>query len=214
MLRTLAHWARRTPHIAPILRLWHRRTMGDITVLLRAVRAGDKSAQDRLFARVYSEMKQVAAIQVARGQSAGLGETSLVHESYLRLVRSDSWSADDQAHFRALVVRIMRQIAIDDARQAQADKRGGDFIRTTFSAADELSGELTDQIDVLAVDSALNQLAELDSRLAELVELRFFAGMSIEEASAALGLSITTAKRDWRKARAFMLSKLKPESES
>ncbi|MBK8283410.1 MAG: hypothetical protein IPK97_00235 [Ahniella sp.] len=186
--------------------------MGDITVLLRAVHAGDKAAHDRLFARVYAEMKQVAAIQVARGQSAGLGETSLVHESYLRLVRGESWRAEDQAHFRSLVVRIMRQIAIDDARQAKADKRGGDFIRTTFSAADELSVDHDDQIDVLAVDSALNQLAALDTRLAELVELRFFVGMSIEEASVALGLSITTAKRDWRKARAFMLSKLKPET--
>lgn len=199
------------PRIAQVGRLWHGRRMSDITMLLRAVRAGDADARDQLFARLYAELKQLAAAQVARGQGGGLGETSLVHESYLRLARNDDWAVEDRQHFRSLAARVMRQIAIDDARQAAADKRGGGLHRTTFSAADALSAPVDASLDVLAVDAALEALAAADAALATLVELRFFAGLSLEEASETLGQSLSTTKRDWRKARAFMLSRLAPE---
>lgn len=197
--------------IAPVWRLWHVQRMSDITQLLHAARSGDSDAKDRLFARLYGELKQLAAMQVARGQSGGLGETSLVHESYLRLSRNGEWAAEDRQHFRSLAARVMRQIAIDDAREAAAGKRGGGLHRTTFSAAEGLVAADDASVDVLAVNAALEALESVAPELARLVELRFFAGLSLEEASDTLAQSLSTTKRDWRKARAFMLSRLAPE---
>lgn len=197
--------------IAPAWRLWHVESMNDITQLLHAARSGDSDAKDRLFTQLYGELKQLAAMQVARGQSGGLSDTSLVHESYLRLSRDGQWTVEDRQHFCSLSARVMRHIAIDDAREQQAGKRGGGFYQTTFSAADALAGPVDASDDVMAVNAALEALERAAPELATLVELRFFAGLSLEEASDTLAQSLSTTKRDWRKARAFLLSRLTPE---
>lgn len=174
---------------------------GDITRLLGAVRHGDRSALGRLFERVYDELRQLA-----RGQRFGVGETlrttALVHEAYLKLVQGTPVPATDRTHFFSTVARAMRQILVDYARRRQAQKRGaGAGVERLDEAKVGAGGGFE---EVLAVDRGLARLEALDPRLARLVELRFYAGFSVEEAAATLAVSERTVKRDWRKARAFL----------
>ena len=136
----------------------------------------------------------------------GMATTSLVHETYLRLFQPTSLDLQDRQHLFAVAARAMRQIIINRVRGRLAAKRGGGADLTTLSSAESLRNEGLDQSDqqLLALDAALQQLADCEPRLAQLVELRFFAGMELLEAGAAMGLSPATLKRDWRKARAFL----------
>ena len=180
----------------------------ELTELIRAARSGAQAESDQLYARVYADLRRIAAGQL-RGQSV-LGATSLVHEAYFRLARPDSLAVEDRQHFYAVAALAMRQIVLNHVRSQQAIKRGDGVVLTTLGAADQVaSGE--DGADLLALDSALTQLAEAEPRLAKLVELRFFGGMTLEEAGAAVGLSPTTLKRDWRKARAFLHAAISAE---
>ena len=183
----------------------------EITRLLSAARGGDRSASDVLFASVYRELHRLAHAQLAaRGRPGDtLDTTALVHEAYLRLVQPKGLSAGDRAHFFNLAARVMRHVVVDYARRRDAAKRSGALVRIEVGR-----GEPTAQPDVrlaedlLALDAALEHLEAESPRLARLVELHFFAGLSFAEIGEVCGHNERTAKRDWRKARAFLLVEL------
>jgi RNA polymerase sigma factor (TIGR02999 family) len=180
---------------------------GDVTALLRAWRAGDSAALDRLVPLVYGALRQLAAQRLRGGSGpATLQPTALVHEAFLRLVRGDiDWQS--RAHFFAVASRTMRNVAIDHARRRQADKRGGDAVRVDLTSAGEPAPAVP-VVDVLALDEALSRLEALDPRQAKVVELRFFAGLSEDETAAVLDCSPATVTRDWRTARAWLFREL------
>lgn len=204
-----------TRPIARRKRLWqcaatpHRRLRSmELTELIRAARGGGQAESDRLYARVYEDLRRIAAGQL-RGR-ADLGATSLVHEAYFRLARPDALAVEDRQHFYAVAALAMRQIVLNHVRAQQALKRGDGAVVTTLGAADQIADK-DEGADLLALDAALTQLAQAEPRLAKLVELRFFGGMNLDEAGAAVGLSPTTLKRDWRKARAFLHAAISAE---
>lgn len=177
--------------------------MAELTQLIEQARGGDSGASERLFNAVYGDLHRLAARQLRAGDGAGMRTTSLVHEAYLRLARPEALDVADRAHFFAVAARAMRQIAVDRVRAHCAGKRGGGAVHATLDT-DAGVADGRDLADLLALDAALTRLEALDARLARLVELRFFGGMSLEEAGAVLGLSERTLKRDWRRARAFL----------
>ncbi|MEM7414751.1 MAG: ECF-type sigma factor [Gemmatimonadota bacterium] len=173
-----------------------------VALLLDGVRDGDAAALDQLFALVYGELKARAHLQ--RSSSPTLGTTALVHEVYLKLAGSSrDWN--DRAHFMRVAARAMRQILIDRARRRTAHKRGGGAAVVTLEemavAAESPEGAAE---TLMALDDALLRLGRQSERLAHVVELRFFGGLSVEETAEALGVSDRTVKRDWRLARAFL----------
>ena len=182
--------------------------MADITRILDAAAAGDRQAADALLPRVYDELRRLAAARLAAeapGQT--LQPTALVHEAYLRLVGPGAGRAwDGRAHFFAAAAEAMRRILIDQARARACDKRGGRLQRLDVDAADLATTATPDQL--LAVDEALARLAAADPVAARLVELRYFAGLSVAEAGAAAGVSTATAYRLWNYARAWLHSEL------
>ena len=184
----------------------------EITLLLSAARTGDRSASDVLFASVYRELHRLAHAQLAaRGRPGDtLNTTALVHEAYLRLVQPAGLSAEDRAHFFNLAARIMRHVVVDYARRRDAGKRSGEMVRIEVGGACEPAAQADTRLtaDLLALDASLERLEAESSRLARLVELRFFAGLSFAEIGEVCGHNERTAKRDWRKARAFLLAEL------
>lgn len=175
---------------------------GEITALLIAFRDGDRGALGRLLPIVYNELRERAHYQLARRRPGDtLSTTALVHETYLKLVGSANPSYSDRVHFFAVASKAMRQILVDYARRTTAAKRDGG---RAVSLDPEMIADPGRAEELLALDEALAQLEGLDPRLAQTVELRFFGGLSVEEAAEALGVSPRTIKRDWRKARAFL----------
>jgi RNA polymerase sigma factor (TIGR02999 family) len=190
---------------------------GDLTKLLAAASAGDAPAAERLFAAVYADLRRIARRQRA-GQPAGatLSTTALVHEAYLRLARPGNLSLNDRTHFFAVAARAMRQIVVDHARRSNAEKRGGGELAVELdegriASADGFASLPGREEELLALDAALEKLGEVDGRLARLVELRYFAGLTFEEIAAGMELSDRTLKRDWRRARAFLFRELSGE---
>jgi RNA polymerase sigma factor (TIGR02999 family) len=182
----------------------------DITLLLGDARKGDAQAQERLYAQVDRELHRLAERQV-RGDREHGGATSLVHEAFFKLSRAPT-EFNDRQHFFATAARAMRQILIDRARERQADRRGGGVRALTLDGvALEVSAGGHDD-ELLALNQALDQLAELDRRLAQVVEMRFFGGMELSEIAPLLEVSERTLKRDWRRARAFLYQTLCPGS--
>lgn len=177
--------------------------MGEVSVLLAAAGAGDRGAADQAFALVYADLQRLARRQV-RQHEGGPGATSLVHEVYLRLVKPDAMQLDSREHFFALAARAMRQLVIDHARQRAAAKRGGGVVAQDLDEIAERVGALGDAERLLGLDQALTRLAALDRQLATLVEMRFFAGLELEEIADITGRSERSLKRDWRKARAML----------
>ncbi len=177
---------------------------GEITLLLQAVREGDRSALDRIFDRLYAELKRLARAQLGCGRSAvSLDTTALVHEAYLKLVRAESLSLVDRGHFFALAAVAMRQILIGHAQSLRRQKRGGGV--EVLPLDDEVAAPALWQAEqLLAVDVALAELERLSPRLARIVELRFFVGLNEAEIGELLSQSERTVRRDWRKARAFL----------
>jgi len=190
--------------------------MGDISVLLQRACGGDQSASDQLFTALYADLRKLAARQLRQVFGDGLHATSLVHEAYFRLAKPKAMAVADRAHFFAVAGRAMRQLVIDHARQRQASKRGGIHRDLALDALDEaaLPAALTDtrDIEVFALDQALQQLSEVDESLARLVEMRFFAGMDLAEIAEVLQRSERSLKRDWRKARAFLHAHLREDN--
>jgi RNA polymerase sigma factor (TIGR02999 family) len=182
---------------------------GDVTVLLTRWRQGDKAALDALIPLVYRELRGVAAGRL-RGERAGrsLETTALVHETYLRLVDLHRLTLENRTHFFAVAARLLRQILVDHARRAQADKRGGGQTMVTLEMATPASAP--NIVDVLVLDQALDELATMDERLCRVVELKFFAGLTIDETSEALGVSPATIERDWAAAKAWLYDRMMP----
>lgn len=174
-----------------------------ITELLAAAGRGEPDALDQVFALVYGELRRLAHRQIRHGvPGETIDTTALVHEAYLRLTRNQGLALRDRSHFFALSARSMRQILVDLARERTALKRGGG---RPLEPLDEERIAVEERADeILGLDQALERLAAVDERLARLVELRFFAGLSVEEVAELLGVSDRTVKRDWRKARAFL----------
>lgn len=184
---------------------------GEITRLLVSWRDGDPEAFNTLFGLLYGELRSIARRQIrGRAGAQTLGTTAVVHEAYLKLVDSSRTRIRDRGHFFAVAAKAMRQIVIDSARRRSALKRGGG---NPASALDEAETPATAPklSDLLEIDRALRRLEELDPRLGRLVELRFFAGLSLDEAAEALDVSPRTARRDWQKARAFLYRTLVDE---
>jgi RNA polymerase sigma-70 factor, ECF subfamily len=180
---------------------------GDVTVLLRLAGSGDREAWDEVFGRVYAELRRRAR-WVRRGRAGEtMSTTALVHEAYLKLIPSADLDWRDRGHFFAVAARAMRQVLIGAARHRLAKKRiDGEFPLTLGEA--DLAVDTARPERLIALDDALERLAALDARQAQIVEYRFFAGLSVEETAAALGLSEPTVKRDWRAARAWIASEI------
>ncbi len=175
----------------------------DITVLLGRAREGDGDALELLLPQVYHELRSLAHRYLVR-ENAGhtLSTTALVHEAYLRLSAGGSGDWRDRAHFFGYAAAIMRNILVDYARRRGAVKRGGDKIPVDWDHADASVEAVA--ADMLALDEALTQLEQAEPALARVVELRFFAGLSLEETAEVVGRSTRSVDRDWNKARAFL----------
>jgi RNA polymerase sigma factor (TIGR02999 family) len=178
----------------------------DVTRLLEAAGGGDRQALESLYEQVYGELRQMAASGMRReGGAHTLQPTALVNEAFLRLAPgSGAW--ENRRHFFGAAAQAMRRILVDHARHKHADKRGAGLERITLADLDVSAPEA--DLDVLAVNEALDRLAEEEPRLAEMVNLRFFAGMSIEDTARALELSPATVKRDWVFARAWLCEQI------
>ena len=176
---------------------------GQITRLLASVRDGDRHAIDVVFSLVYAELRTAARRQLARARPGDtINTTVLVHEAYVKLVDSARAHWKDRGHFFAVAAKAMRQIIIDHARSATRQKRGGGVHRVSLDGIDVADEERAGEL--VALDAALTRLESFSERLARIVELRFFAGLSIEETAEALAAQPHQIKREWRKARAFL----------
>jgi RNA polymerase sigma factor (TIGR02999 family) len=188
--------------------------MSDVTRILSQIESGDSNAAEELLPLVYQELRRLAAQKLAR-EKAGLTlqATALVHDAYLRLVdqeQQQKWNS--RGHFFAAAAEAMRRILIENARRKKRLKHGGDHERVELDQV-EIAVETPDD-DLLALDEALTRLAAEDPVKARLIELRFFAGLSVEEAAVVLGISGITAKRYWRYARAWLRRTVKGGDES
>lgn len=177
-------------------------TPGPVTELLVKWSSGDKQALQALLPLVYEELRRIARrrLQAERPHHT-LQSTDLVHEAYLRLVKSPPQEAANRLHFLAIASQLMREILVDYGRRRRASKRGGGC-KITLNEA--IASAPNNEIDVLVLDEALTSLSKLDAQQARVVELRFFGGLSIEESSEVLGISPATVKRDWMTARAWL----------
>jgi RNA polymerase sigma factor (TIGR02999 family) len=178
-----------------------------ITGLLLEWRAGKMEAANQLMELVYGELHRMARRQMRRERSAvTLQTTALVHEAYLRLCGSEPVQWQDRVHFFAVAAQQLRRVLVDHARKVRSEKRGGG--RVKFSLA-EFDGQILESDEgLLALDEALERLQNLDSRAAEVVELRFFGGLEEREIAEVLNISVATVKRDWVFARAWLASQL------
>jgi RNA polymerase sigma factor (TIGR02999 family) len=178
-----------------------------VTELLHAWAAGDVSARDRLVPVVYAELRRRAAAAMRRERpDHTLQPTALVHETYLRLIDQSRAAWQDRAQFFRIASEMMRRILVDQARARGRAKRAGSWSRVPL-AEDVAVVDATD-VDVLDLDAALTRLSTFDARKSEVAELRFFAGLSLDEIGEALALSRATVERDWQKARAWLFKEL------
>lgn len=179
----------------------------EVTRLLQCLEGGDKSAVDQLFAAVYQELRDLAGRAFEREpKSNTLQPTALVHEAYVRLVKQANVDWQGRTHFFAVAAQAMRRILVDRARQRGAVKRGGGKNRVLLD--DEAIPGLEPDDDLIAVDEALSKLAQLDPRQAQMVELRFFGGLSVAEAAEVVGMSKRSAEREWTMVRAWLRREL------
>lgn len=180
----------------------------EVTVLLERWRSGDRAALDLLMPLVYEELRRLARHYLRQERpDHTLQSTALVHEAYVRLVGQDLPEWQSRAHFFGVAARLMRQILVDHARSHQAAKRGGNLPRLTLD--ESIAGSAPRDWDILALNDALSHLADISPKQSEIVELRFFSGLSIEETSDVLGISPATVKRNWIAARAWLFREMK-----
>ncbi|MBL8877575.1 MAG: sigma-70 family RNA polymerase sigma factor [Phycisphaerales bacterium] len=182
-----------------------------VTQLVKSLAAGDPAAGSALFPLMYDELRALAG-SFFRNQPADhtLQPTALVHEAFVKLVQHSTLESGDRAHFMALAARVMRQVLVDHARGRSREKRGGDQRRVSLDSVDlPADGR---EIDVLALEEAMSRLGQLSEQKARLVELRFFGGLTEDEAADVLQISRAAASRDWRFARAWLINELWPEA--
>ena len=184
-----------------------------ITQLLQSWQKGDAQSGEDVVPLVYAELRRIARMRLS-AERAGhtLQPTALVHEAWLRLMQQHGANWQNRAQFFAIAAQAMRRILVDHARRRQTDKRNaGEAPITLESVEDSIASPVPDQ-EMLALDAALEQLSSLDPRQARIVELRFFGGLSIEEAATVLDLSPTTVKREWATARAWLFREIQREN--
>jgi RNA polymerase sigma factor (TIGR02999 family) len=185
--------------------------MSDVTRILSQIESGDPSAAELLIPLVYDELRKLAAARLAHEQPGQtLQATALVHDAYLRLVdveQAQRWNS--RGHFFAAAAEAMRRILIERARGKGREKRGGDWRRVNFEELDAATSLSPDQL--VALDDALERLAKLDAHAGELVKLRYFAGLGLDQAAETLGISTATAYRHWAYARAWLQTELLTE---
>lgn len=175
---------------------------GEVTQVLKRWSAGDEQAREELIERVYDELKVIARARLGMERADHtLQPTALVHEAWLKLVRGEQVDWQDRAHFIAVSARVMRQILVDSGRRKRAAKRNDDQAPTLFVPTVQNEDE---RVDILDLDDALVRLEALDESQARLVELRYFGGLTIPEAAAAMNVSVATANRSWRAARTWL----------
>lgn len=179
-----------------------------ITQLLLAWRNGESKALDELMPLVHRELKRIAR-NFMRRQNAGhtLQTTALVNEAYVRLIDSDKVNWQDRSHFFAISAQLMRRVLVDAARRRNSAKRGGERVQVTL--ADDVKTAKANQADVVAIDDALKRLAKLNQRQCQIVELRYFGGLTEDEIAETLNISSRTVRRDWNLARAWLYRELK-----
>ena len=183
----------------------------EVTQRLQEWREGDRKALDALLPLVYKELRRLAHFQLrSERPDHTLHSAALVHEAYLRLVGLSSPQWESRTHFFAIAAQLMRQILVDYARRHRAAKRGASVCKLSVEEA-AMTSRVKD-VDVVALDDALNALAKIDARQSRVVELRFFAGLSLEEISAALEVGPATVQRDWMAARAWLYREISRES--
>lgn len=183
--------------------------MGDITQLLLRARQGDSAAVDALFERLYPELRRLAHARLAGGGRHTMLETSaLVHECYLKFANAGRLDLNDRAHFLAYTARAMRSIIVDFARGRLRERRGGDATHTSLST-ELIDGLPTGDEQVVFVHDALEALAQREPRLAQVVEMRYYGGLTEPEIAAALGVTDRTVRRDWEKARLLLADALR-----
>jgi RNA polymerase sigma factor (TIGR02999 family) len=176
----------------------------ELNQLLEAVRAGDAGAIDEVFTLTYSELRQMAHQRLHRARRVtSLDTTALVHECYLRLVRLGQLQTRDRSHFLAYAARVMRSIVVDFVRQRLAKRRGGDELHVTLGTDIRDSTTVSEE-QIVRVDDALQELAALDTRLVQVVEMRYFAGFTVEQIAESRGVTTRTIRRDWEKARLLL----------
>ncbi len=182
--------------------------MGELTQLLQAIRAGEQDALGRLFALTYDQLRDIAHQRLRDSQHDGaLNTTALVHECYLRFAKLDSLSLDDRLHFMGYAGRVMRSVVIDFARERLTQRRGAGALFVTL-ATDIPEEESVSAQRIVRIDTILQQLGESEPRLVQVVELKYFAGLTLEEISECLGIAPRTVRRDWDRARLLLLAAL------
>ena len=185
----------------------------NVTELLRAWTAGEKAALDQLIPVVYDELRRQASRYLRRELPGHtLQTTGLVNEAYLRLVDQKNVQWQNRAHFFGISAQLMRRILVDHARAKHRAKRGGADLRVTLDEATAVAR--TREIDLLALDEALNRLAKIDPQQSRVVELRFFSGLNVEETAEVLGVSAATVKRDWSVAKAWLHREISGDEQS
>jgi RNA polymerase sigma-70 factor (ECF subfamily) len=188
-----------------------QQTPQNVTQLLIGWSKGDKQALDALLPLVYDELRRQAA-RYLRHERVGhtLQTTALIHEAYLKLVDQKNVHWQNRAHFFGIAAQLMRRILVDHARTKKRAKRGGSDVRVSFSKANVFAK--SQDLDIVALDEALDRLAELDEQQSKIVELRFFSGLTVEETAEVLGISAATVKRDWSMARAWLHREISGEN--
>lgn len=184
--------------------------MGDITQLLRRAREGDRQAFDQLFQALYPDLRRIARARLApHVRGTMLDTTALVHEAYLKFEQAARLTPGDRTHFLAYAARVMRSIIVDAARAGRSQRRGGDAVQVTLDT-DVAEAAAAGEEQLLDVDAALQRLLQVDERLARVVEMRYFGGMTEVEIGEALGVTERTVRRDWEKARLMLADELRP----
>ncbi len=180
----------------------------DVQALVEAVNAGDPEAAPALFQALYEQLRVLARVRLSGGPAMTLNPTALLHEAFLRIHVSTPVSLNDSGHFIAIVGRVMRRVAIDHARRRQALKRGADPLMATLppDQADSRGGLSADHL--VALDAALRELESRDSRMAQVVEFKYFTGLNMGEIAEALAISERSVQRLWQNARAWLLARL------
>jgi RNA polymerase sigma-70 factor, ECF subfamily len=180
---------------------------GDVTRLLSALKGGNRAAESQLVELVYTPLRRLAQrLLASESRDNSMQATALVHEVYLRLVQPASVDLNDRAHFMAVAARVMRRILVDHARVHRAVKRGGDRVRVDLEESAVIDPGRSEE--VLAIDECLSRLGDIDPRQRDIVEMRFFGGLSEREIAEVLGTSERTVRREWSMARAWLHAEL------